>query len=165
MLLQQLGGGQAVTRAAQRQPRGRVAAQFGPGVWPRAGLGVPVTFELPLFTGKRQDQRVAASIEETNAKRFERDDAYLELQRSLDSEYPRWQQLRQREQGYADAILPAARHNTEAALSAYRNSVTDFTALMRAYLTELDNRLQDLRTRVERLQVQARLLYLAGEQS
>lgn len=128
-------------------------------------LSAMVTMDLPLFRGKRQDRRVAASVAETDALRHTRDDAYRELQRELESDYPRWRQLQVREQGYTERILPAARHNAEAALTAYRNGVTDFTALIRARLTDLDSRLQALRTRADRLQTQARLLYLAGEDS
>jgi outer membrane protein TolC len=128
-------------------------------------LSATVTLDLPLFTGKRQDRRVAASIAETDALRFMRDDAYRDLQQTLDMEYPRWQQLQEREQVYADKILPAARHNAEASLTAYRNGMTDFTALMRAHIMDLDSRLQALRTRTDRLQSQTRLLYLAGDNS
>lgn len=128
-------------------------------------LSAMVTMDLPLFRGKRQDRRVAASVAETDALRYTRDDTYRELQRALEADYPRWRQLRLREQGYTDSIVPAARHNAEAALTAYRNGVTDFTALIRAQLTDLDSRLQALRTRADRLQTQARLLYLAGEDS
>lgn len=128
-------------------------------------ISAMVTLDMPLFTGKRQDRRVAASVAETDALRHTRDDAYRELQRALEADYPRWQQLQLREQGYRDSIVPAARHNAEAALTAYRNGVTDFTALIRAQLTDLDSRLQALRTRADRLQTQARLLYLAGEDS
>lgn len=128
-------------------------------------LTAMVTVDLPLFTGKRQDRRVAASVAEADALRHQRDDAYRDLQRTLEAEYPRWERLREREQVNAQKILPAARHNAEAALTAYRNGVTDFTALMRAHITELDSRLQALRTHADRLQTQARLLYLAGDDS
>lgn len=127
-------------------------------------LSAMVSFDVPIFTGKRQDKRVAASIEETDALRYARDATRYELQRLLDADYARWQQLVAREQGYAEDILPAARHNAEAAMSAYSNGVTDFNALMRANLTALESRLQALRTRIDRRQTQARLLYLAGEQ-
>lgn len=124
-----------------------------------------VTLDLPLFPGQRQDRRVAASVAEADAMRFRRDEAYRDLLRTLDTEYARWEQLRTREQGYEKSIVPAARNNAEAALNAYRNSVTDFSALMRAQIAELDTRLQALRTRTERLLAQVRLLYLAGDQS
>ncbi|MBI5463014.1 MAG: TolC family protein [Gammaproteobacteria bacterium] len=122
-----------------------------------------VTLDLPLFPGKRQDRRVAASVGETEAMRFARDGVYRDLQRELDTDYTRWQRLQERERGYTDRILPAARHNAEAALTAYRNGVTDFTALMRATIAEFDSRLQALRTQTDRLQTQARLNYLSGD--
>ncbi|HEY9197868.1 MAG TPA: TolC family protein [Gammaproteobacteria bacterium] len=128
-------------------------------------LTAMVTVDMPLFPGKRQDRRVAASVAEADALRHARDNVHRDLQRMLDTEYPRWQRLQEREQIYARDILPAARNNAEAALSAYRNGVTDFTALMRAQLADLDSRLQSLRTRTDRLQTQARLLYLAGDDS
>ncbi len=127
-------------------------------------LTAMVSVDLPVFTGKRQDRRLAASVGETDALRLERDAAYRDLLRNIDAEYPRWQRLQEREQGYAERILPAARHNAEAALTAYRNGVTDFTALMRATQAELDSRLQALRTTTERLQSQARLNFYAGDE-
>ncbi|MFN2309691.1 MAG: TolC family protein [Gammaproteobacteria bacterium] len=126
-------------------------------------LSAMVTLDLPLFTGKRQDRRVAAGVAETEALRYTRDDVYRELQRALAADYPRWRQLQRRERDYTDSIVPVAHHNAAAALTAYRNGVSDFTALIRARLADLDSRLQALRTRTERLQTQARLLYLAGE--
>jgi outer membrane protein TolC len=128
-------------------------------------LSAMVTLDLPLFTGQRQDRRVAASVAETDALHHARDDLWRELQRDLEADYPRWRELQARERGYEERILPAARANAESALNAYRNGLTDFTTLMRAQLTELDSRLQALRTRTERLQAQARLLYFAGEAS
>lgn len=139
-----------------REPNGDARADM---------LSAMVTFDLPIFTGKRQDKRVAASVEESDALRYARDAIHFELQRMLEADYARWQQLSVREQGYSDTIVPAARNNAEAAMSAYSNGVTDFNTLVRANLSVLDSRLQALRTRVERLQAQARLLYLAGEQS
>lgn len=126
-------------------------------------LSAAVTLDLPLFTGKRQDRRLAASIKEVDAQRYQRDDLYFELQRQAQAEYPRWQRLAERVEAFDSRILPAARNNAEAALTAYQNDAGDFTTLMRAYLTEFDSRLQAERTRVDYAQTQARLLYLAGE--
>jgi outer membrane protein TolC len=128
-------------------------------------LTAMVTLDLPLFTGQRQDRRVAASVAETDALHHARDEIHRDLQRALEQDYPRWDRLRERELGYEERILPAARHNAESALDAYRNDVTDFTTLVRAQLTDLETRLQALRTRTERLQTQARLLYFVGEAS
>jgi outer membrane protein TolC len=51
----------------------------------------------------------------------------------------------------------------QASLKAYQSGVTEFTTLMRARITDLDVRLQDLRVRVDRAKSQANLLYIAGE--
>lgn len=167
-----VAAGQSAVDAARQQykPGWMVNVSYGersgyePGGMRRSDLVTAmVTVDLPLFTGKRQDKRVAASVGETDALRYARDVAYRDLQRELDTEYPRWQRLQERERGYTEKIIPAAQHNSEAALTAYRNGVTDFTALMRAILTELDSRLQDVRTRTDRLRSQARLDYFVGE--
>lgn len=126
-------------------------------------LSATVTLDLPLFTGKRQDRRLAASIKEVEAQRLQRDDLYFELQRQLQAEYPRWRNLAERVQAFDARLLRDARHNAESALMAYRNGAGDFSSLMRAYLTEFDSRLQAERLRADHAQAQARLLYLAGE--
>ena len=171
---QRVAAGQSAVEAARQQykPGWMVDVSYGdrrgnePDGMRRSDMVTAmVTVDLPLFPGQRQDRRVAASVAEADAMRFRRDEVYRDLQQTLDTEYPRWLQLRAREQGYEQSILPAARNNAEAALSAYRNSVTDFSALMRAQIADLDSRLQALRTRTERLLAQVRLLYLAGEES
>lgn len=168
----QVAAGQSAVEIARQQyrPGWMLDLSYGvrsgrePGGMERSDLvSAMVTMDLPLFTGKRQDRRVAASVEETAGLRYQRDDLYRSLQRELDAEYSRWLRYREREQGYADDVLPVARNNAESALSAYRNNVTDFTALTRAQSAALDSRLQALRVEVDRLRVQARLLYLAGE--
>jgi outer membrane protein TolC len=55
--------------------------------------------------------------------------------------------------------------NLEASLKAYQADVTGFTTLMRAQLSDLQTQLELLRLRIERAQAQARLLYLAGDES
>lgn len=124
-----------------------------------------VTVDLPLFPGKRQDRRLTASVHAAQALKLARDDMYLELKRQWEAEYSRWTRLADRVAGFETRILPEARNNAEASLSAYRNGLSDFTTLMRAYLTDLENNLQALRAGTDYQQSQARLLYLVGEDS
>ncbi len=164
-----VAAGQAGVEVARQQykPGWMLDVSYGE----RSGMGrsdmfsAMVTLDLPLFTGQRQDRRVAASVAETDALHHARDELHRELLLALEADHARWQELRAREQGYEDRILPAARNNADSALEAYRNGVTDFTTLIRAQLTELESRLQAQRTRTERLQAQARLLYFLGEDS
>ena len=64
---------------------------------------------------------------------------------------------------YQSQLMRVSAANTQASLNAYQSGVTEFTTLMRARITELDVRLDDLRVRVDRAKAHASLLYLTGE--
>jgi len=125
-------------------------------------MAAMLTVDLPLFTGNRQDRRLAASIAETEAAELRRDDKLRELRRMLAADYAEWQRLGERALLYESKLLREATANAEASLHAYQSGVTEFTTLMRARITELDVRLDELRIRVDRARAQANLLYLAG---
>jgi outer membrane protein TolC len=126
-------------------------------------LTAMVSVDLPLFPGQRQDRRLAASVQEAEAARYIRANRLRELKEILETEYANWQRLGERAALYETRLLPEANANTDAALNGYQSGVTDFTTLMRAGITGLEVRLEELRVRVERTQTQAQLLYLAGE--
>jgi outer membrane protein TolC len=121
-----------------------------------------VSVDLPLFPGKRQDRRLAASVQQADAARHVRADRLRELKEMLETEYANWLRLGERATLYDTRLLREAGANAEAALNAYQSGVTEFTTLMRARITDLDVRLDALRLQVDRAMAQARLLYLAG---
>ncbi len=123
---------------------------------------VMLTLDLPLFTEKRQDRRLAASQKEADAAFLERADTYRRMRRLLAREYANWRRLGDRAARYDSELVDAAHQNAEAALNAYQSGTLEFTNLMRARITELDVQLQALRVGVDRLKAQARLLYLAA---
>jgi outer membrane protein TolC len=49
------------------------------------------------------------------------------------------------------------------ALNAYQSGVSEFNTLMRANITELDVRLENLRIRVNRAIAKAQILYVIGD--
>ena len=122
-----------------------------------------VSLDIPLFTANRQDKNVAASLEKTNAARYEKDDKLRQLKRMYERDLHLWQRLGERAELYRNSLLSSAQNNTRASLNAYQSGVTEFNTLMRAQITELDVRLEDLRVRVDRAITQARLLYITGE--
>jgi outer membrane protein TolC len=126
-------------------------------------MAAMLNVELPLFTGNRQDRRLAASIAETEAAELRRDEKLRELRRILATDYADWQRLGERAALYEAKLLRDASASADASLHAYQSGVTEFTTLMRARITELDVRLDELRIRVDRARAQANLLYLAGE--
>jgi len=126
-------------------------------------MAAMVTMDIPLFTENRQDKRVAAREQSTNAARYSRDDALRVLKRRLEKDRAIYRRLSERELIYKNKLVGSASSNAQASLNAYQAGVTEFTTLMRAGITELDVRLENLRIKVDRLRTQARLLYITGE--
>jgi outer membrane protein TolC len=125
-------------------------------------VAVMVTADLPLFTNKRQDKRLSESQHQAAVAQLDRDNRLRELQSTLERDYANWLRLSERETLYKERLLSESSANAAAALNAYQNGVVQFSSLMRAQLTELDVRLQDIRIRVDKVKAQARLLYLAS---
>jgi len=122
-----------------------------------------VSLDVPLFTANRQDKKVSANEKKISAARYLKDDQLRKLKQQYEKNHHLWLRLNEREQLYKNSLLTAARNNTQAALKAYQSGVTEFNTLMRAEITELDVRLEDLRVRVDRAVAQANLLYIIGE--
>ncbi len=122
-----------------------------------------VSLDIPLFTSNRQDKNVTASHEKTAAAQFEKDDKLRKLKRSYEKDMYLWKRLGERSELYQTSLLSSAESNSRASLNAYQSGVTEFNTLMRAQITELDVRLENLRVRVDRAITQARLLYITGE--
>jgi len=121
------------------------------------------TVDLPMFTKNRQDKRLSASVQMAESAQLTRDNRLRELKQMLDTDYANWSRLGERATLYEGELVRDAAANVQASLKAYQSGVSEFTTLMRARITDLDVRLQDLRVRVDRAKSQANLLYLAGE--
>ena len=126
-------------------------------------MAAMVTMDIPLFTENRQDKRVAAREQSANAARYARDDTLRALKQRLEQDRAIYRRLSERELIYKNKLINSASSNAQASLNAYQSGVTEFTTLMRAGITELDVRLENLRIEVDRLRTQARLLYITGE--
>src|SRR5579859_1485136 len=127
-------------------------------------LTAMVYVSVPLFTGDRQDRSVSAARAASSAAQYAVDDELRELKQMLDTDWAHWEHLGHIRDLYAKTILPSSSLNTQATLSAYRNGSVDFDELARAQISDLDSRTQQLKADVDYLEMQADLLYLAGEQ-
>lgn len=121
-----------------------------------------LSFELPLFTGKRQDRLIAASKSELVSSQEDLDDWRREIRMRFEKSVAMYTRADERVQLYKGSVLPHSRQNTEATLKAYKSGVTDFNVLVRARLTELKSQLQFYKLQVERANAQIDLLYFAG---
>jgi len=124
-----------------------------------------VVFDLPLFTADRQDKKVAANKFRLNGALNSRDERKRELIKMWQAAQAKELRLSQRIKQYQSLLVPKARENTEAALFAYQSGRSDFTALMRAQITELETQLKELRLKVDAAKTRALLIYLVGENS
>jgi len=128
-------------------------------------LAATVVLDLPIFTDKRQDRRLASAQRRASAAQLELDDRYRVMQSMLARDHVTWSKLSQRLDRYQNTLVRQAQANSEASLLAYQNDATDFTTLMRAKITELNTHLKALRIHTDYAKAHARLLYLVGEQS
>ena len=122
-----------------------------------------VSLDIPLFTGNRQDKSVSASKQKITAARYSKDDQLRKLKKFYEKNRHLWMRLGDRENLYKNSLLTAAKNNSKASLKAYQSGVSEFNTLMRAQITELDVRLEDLRVRIDRAVAQAKLLYVTGD--
>ncbi len=122
-----------------------------------------VSLDVPLFTGNRQDKTVASNVKKVSAARYAKDDQLRKLKQFYDKNNHLWLRLGERESLYENSLLKAAENNYKAALKAYQSGVSEFNTLMRAQITELDVRLENLRVRVDRAIAQAHILYVTGD--
>ena len=122
-----------------------------------------VSMDMPLFTGNRQDKTVASSQQKITAARYAKDDRLRQLKQLYDSNYHLWQRLGEREELYKNSLLTAAKTNSKVALNAYQSGVSEFNTLMRAKITELDVRLENLRIRVDHEIAKTQMLYVTGD--
>ncbi|UCE89157.1 MAG: TolC family protein [Pseudomonadota bacterium] len=127
-------------------------------------LSAMVLLEVPLFTGKRQDQQLDASQQELSAAQHMYDEQLSMLRRMFDTAHAQWERLGMRVEHFDAVLLPRARENTVAALNAYQSERGDFTSLVRARIRQFETELNALRVRVDRASAQAKLLYLVGDE-
>jgi outer membrane protein TolC len=125
-------------------------------------VSIAVSFDLPLFPRNRQDRRVEAAVNERAAAEASRDELLRRLNRTLEAERARFEDVSRRIALYESRILPQAEDQSRAALLAYQSDAGDFADVMLSAISLLDLRLDHVRLRVERAQTHALLANLGG---
>ena len=152
------------------RPEWGINAQYGyredqPGGAKRSDLlTVGISFDLPLFTAKRQDRRVNAAHANTQALKADRSLLLRQMIAQVESARAEQHHLRDRIAIYRQQLLPRMADHAESALSAYTHDVGDFAETVRSRIAELNARIEQLNLSAEALKLQARLAYLLLEQ-
>jgi outer membrane protein TolC len=128
-------------------------------------LTMMVMMDVPLFREKRQDRVVAASMAESSAAAFERDDVHRRMLSEFEMHHSTLLRQRERLALFEDSLLEDAKFNAESTFQAYQAALEDLTTLMRASITEFDLQLDYQRLKAESQKTLARLLYLQGAES
>ncbi len=127
-------------------------------------LSTMVLMDIPLFTGKRQDKKLASSQQKLEAVKQDRETVVRTLSSQLQRAESSLRILNRQIRLYSEKLVPQSRSHAELALKAYENSRVEFNSVMRARVAELDTQLKAIRLEVDRAQTIAMLKYLAGEQ-
>lgn len=125
-------------------------------------VSLSVTVDLPVFSEKRQDRKLAAALSEQSAAVRSKTELQVRLASELDAEYARWSDLTRRLALYENRILEQSRGQAVAALRAYQSDAGDFADVMRSYIDDLNTRLEHTRLQVERARSYAVLANLGG---
>lgn len=134
-----------------------------PSGQPRSDLvTLGVTVDLPFFRKRSIDSTLSAALHERSAAKSGREQVLRRLQSQLDTEFSRWNDLTRRLELYDTRILSQANANAEASLLAYQSDKGDFSDVMRAYIDDLNTRIDHIRLQVERAQSYAVLANLGG---
>lgn len=153
------------------KPEWSVFAQYGyrdsaPGGRDRANLfSVGVGFDLPIFTGNRQDRRVNASESRLEAARSERLLQVRALQSRAEAAEAVIKRLDQRIRLYRQRLLPQMEEQASAALNAYNNDDGDFAEAVRSRIAELNAQVELIQLNAERSKSLASLHYLTTRSS
>ena len=125
-------------------------------------VSLGVTVDLPFFRKKSVDSTLAAALQERSAAKSVREQTWRSLQSQLAAEHARWHDLTRRLSLYDTRILDQAKDNAEASMLAYQSDRGDFADVMRAYIDDLNTRIEHIRLQVERAQSYAVLANLGG---
>lgn len=127
-------------------------------------LTAMLSFDVPLFTGNRQDRRVSSAAAQERVMRARLTDLQRDLVGRYEAASARWRSLEERIAVFEGRIVPSAEANVSATRQAYRNDVAPFDELVNAEKALLESQTRLLRLRADRLVARAEMLYLAGDQ-
>ena len=123
-------------------------------------VSLDVSFDLPLFTEKRQRPRVEAANYQTSAIKTERILVFKNLFASYQQAMAQLSVLEDREALFNNTLLAQIAELTESTLAAYTADEGDFEEVMRAYIAELNAKIEVLGIEIERQKILAQINYL-----
>ena len=127
-------------------------------------VSVGVSFDVPLFTSKRQDQRLQARQAEKVAAHNDRQMVFRSAIAELRLALERWSRLHDRQKLFTSQLLPEIELQGHSVLAAYNQDKADVEQVVQARMAEIDAHVDliQLETQMLRAEVDARY-WLSGE--
>ena len=118
---------------------------------------VEFSFDLPIFSGKRQDPMIAAKMAERTALEAERQASTRERRAELANDLAELQRLEQANQRFQMTLLPLAEEKVALSLASWKSGKGSLSDVIVARRERLDTQLKAIAVSGELLQTQARL--------
>ena len=133
------------------------------GADPPDMLTAMLTFDVPLFTGNRQDREAGAARAEARAAQARRTDLLRQMESRLRAAHARALRLGELVQLYGSEIQRLADVSVDAALAAYRSSDGSLADVVRTERRVLELRDRAARIHLEHALALAEIAYLTGD--
>jgi outer membrane protein TolC len=118
-----------------------------------------ISVDLPLFTEKRQDRRLAGKVAAVEQVQDELDDRRLALTAELAAARADWASADRRVAHFESTLIPLTERRVDSALAAYRSGKSSFVQVLEARRAELEARLQLLNQQVSRARAAVEIGY------
>ena len=122
-----------------------------------------LSFDLPIFPGRRQNPGIAAKQAELDQLDAEREAATREHTQMLDDDLADYQRLQRAVQRSQDSLVPLAEEKVALSLAGYRSGKGDLMNLVSARREQIEARFKLLDAIEQRALVGARLYFAYGE--
>ncbi|QXI45407.1 TolC family protein [Pseudomonas wayambapalatensis] len=163
----------AMTREAQAQVHQAQAEKKSDWGWEldyqRRGpafsnmVSLQVSFQLPLFTGSRQDPTIAARQAQVRQLEDEQQAALREHTAQLETDLAEYQRLQRAVTRSRETLLPLAEERVRLALADYRSGKSTLGDLLAARRQRVEAQLQDIDWQGQLAATAARLHFIYGE--
>lgn len=120
---------------------------------------VGVSLSVPLFTANRQDKEYSAAVSRREAVKTEKWQILRKLKAGFETTRAQLIKLNERQNLYANELLPQMGEQAEASLTAYTNDDGDFAEVVRARIAELNAKIDALNIEVDRQKTIIQLNY------
>lgn len=126
-------------------------------------VSLQLSFDLPIFPGRRQNPGISARQAELDQLDAEREAATREHTQVLDDDLATYQRLDRAVQRSQDSLVPLAEEKVALSLAGYRAGKTELMALVSARRELVDARFKQIDVIEQRALVGAQLYFAYGE--